>query len=179
MVAQISWGMSLEEALQSFAVRARTKLARRVADLITEVARSGGDTQEIMEQLNKHIGELQSIDRERHSQMRPYSAVVYIAFGVFLFTDVMLVRTFFTQILNMQNSILNTVGGTSTVFGGLAGVDIGLLKKILFHAVVIQAIIGGLVAGKMSEGRLGAGLKHVVILMLIAFVTFAIFVWAF
>jgi archaeal flagellar protein FlaJ len=178
MVAQISWGGSLEDALQSFGVHARTKLARRTADLIAEVARSGGDTQEIMEQLNKHIGELQSIDRERNTQMRPYAAVVYIAFGVFLFTDVMLVRSFFTQILQMQNAVLNTAGGSSTVFGGIASVNIGLLKTILFHAVIIQAIIGGLVAGKMSEARLGAGLKHVLILMLMAFAIFAIFVWS-
>jgi len=177
MVAQISWGSSLEEALQSFAVRARTKLANRTADLIAEVARSGGDTQATMEQLNKHIGELQSIDRERYTQMRPYAAVVYIAFGVFLFTDVMLIRSFFTQILQMQNAVLNTAGGSSTVFGGIANVDIGLLKKVLFHAVIIQAIIGGLVAGKVSEARLGAGLKHVLILMVIAFLTFMIFVW--
>ena len=177
MVAQISWGGSLEEALQNFAVHARTKLARRTADLIVEVARSGGDTQEIMEQLNRHIGELQSIDRERNTQMRPYAAVVYIAFGVFLFTDVLLVRGFFTQILQMQNSVLNTMGGSSTIFGGIGSVNIGLLKKILFHAVIIQAIIGGLVAGKMSEGRLGAGLKHVLILMMLGFTVFAIFVW--
>jgi len=177
MVAQISWGGSLEEALQTFAKRARTKLAKRTADLISEVARSGGDTQEIMEQLNKHIGELQSIDRERYAQMRPYAAVIYIAFGVFLFTDVMLVRSFFTQILQMQNSVMNTAGGSSTIFGGISSVNIALLKKVLFHAVIIQAIIGGLVAGKMSEGRLGAGLKHILILMVMAFAIFAIFVW--
>jgi len=177
MVVQISWGSSLEEALKSFAVRARTKLAKRTSDLIAEVARSGGDTQEIMEQLNRHIGELQSIDRERYAQMRPYSAVVYIAFGVFLFTDVMLIRSFFTQILQMQNSVLNTAGGGSTIFGGIASVNIDLLKKILFHAVIIQAIIGGLVTGKVSEARLGAGLKHVLILLVVAFVTFLVFVW--
>lgn len=177
MVAQISWGGSLEEALKTFAKRARTKLAKRTADLVSEVARSGGDTQEIMEQLNKHIGELQSIDRERYAQMRPYAAVIYIAFGVFLFTDVMLVRSFFTQIIQLQNSVLTTAGGSSTVFGGIASVNIALLKKILFHAVIIQAIIGGLVAGKMSEARLGAGLKHILVLMVMAFIVFAIFVW--
>ena len=178
MVAQISWGGSLEDALQTFAVHARTKLASRTADLIAEVARSGGDTQAIMEQLNRHIGELQSIERERYTQMRPYAAVVYIAFGVFLFTDVLLVRAFFTQILQLQSQVLNTMGGSSTIFGGIAGVNIGLLKKILFHAVIIQAIIGGLVAGKMSEARLGAGLKHVLILMMLGFTVFAMFVWA-
>jgi flagellar protein FlaJ len=177
LVAQLSWGNSLEDSLRSFARRARTKLAQRTADLILEVSRSGGDTQEIMEQLNKHIGELQSIDRERYAQMRPYSVVVYIAFGVFLFTDVMLIRSFFTQIINLQSSVLNTQGGSSTIFGGISKVDVDFLKTVMFHAVIVQAIIGGLVAGKMGEARLGAGLKHVMILLIIGFVTFFLFVW--
>jgi len=177
MVIQMSWGSSLEEALRRFGQNARTKLAQRTADLIAEVARSGGDTKEIMEQLNKHIGELQSIDRERYAQMRPYSAVVYIAFGVFLFTDIMLIKSFFAQIVGLQNSILQTPGGGASIFGGVAGVDINLLEKVFFHAAAIQAIFGGLIAGKMSEGRLGAGLKHSLILLVIGFLAFFIFVW--
>jgi flagellar protein FlaJ len=178
LAAQISWGMSLDEALRSFARRARTKLAQRTADLISEVARSGGDTQEIMEQLNKHIWELQSMDRERYAQMRPYAVVVYIAFGVFLFTDIMLVRSFFTQIVELQSKVLATSGvGSANLFGGAANIDIDLLKKLLFHATVVQAAVGGLVAGKMSEARFGAGLKHVVLLLLIAFLAFFLFVW--
>jgi len=180
LVAQISWGMSLEDALRAFAKRARTKLAQRCADLISEVARSGGQTQDIMEQLNKHIWELQSIDRERYAQMRPYSAVVYIAFGVFLFTDIMLIRTFFTQIVQMQAKVAATssvAGSAGGIFGGASQVDLNLLKMVLFHATVVQALIGGFVAGKMSEGKLGAGLKHVMLLLLITFLAFLLFVW--
>src|SRR5208337_4032292 len=161
LVAQLSWGSSIEEAFHAFATRARTKLAQRTSDLIIEVARSGGDTQEVMEQVNKHIGELQSIDRERFAQMKPYAAVVYIAFGVFLFTDVLLIKSFFTQIVQLQAKIMATSGGGGGgVFAGAAGVDVAFLKRVLYHAVIIQAIFGGLIAGKMSEGRLGAGLKH-------------------
>jgi flagellar protein FlaJ len=177
LVVQMSWGNSLEDSLRSFAKRARTKLANRTADLIAEVARSGGDTKEIMEQLNKHIGELQSIDRERYAQMRPYAAVVYIAFGVFLFTDIMLIKSFFAQIVDLQKSILNTPGGGGSIFGGVSGVNIDLLEKVFFHAAVIQAIFGGLIAGKMSEGKLGAGLKHTLILLVVGFLAFFIFVW--
>lgn len=177
LVVQLSWGSTLEDALRSFAKRARTKLAQRTSDLIIEVARSGGDTKTIMEQLNRHIGELQSIDRERYAQMRPYAAVVYIAFGVFLFTDIMLIRSFFQQIIQLQSAVLNTQGAGSTIFGGISAVDINLLKKIMFHAAIVQAVIGGLVAGKISEAKLGAGLKHTVILLVVAFLMFYIWVW--
>jgi flagellar protein FlaJ len=47
----------------------------------------------------------------------------------------------------------------------------------MFHAVIVQAMVGGLVAGKMSEAKIGAGLKHTLILLVIAFVSFLIFVW--
>jgi flagellar protein FlaJ len=176
LVVQLSWGSSLEDALRSFAIRAKTKLAQRTAELIIEVARSGGDTQAVMEQVNRHIGELQSIDRERYAAMRPYSAVVYIAFGVFLFTDIMLIKSFFTQIVALQAKVMATSGGGGSVFAGAGSVDVNFLKQALFHAVIIQAVFGGLIAGKMSEGRLGAGLKHTLILLLIALVAFVVFV---
>lgn len=175
MVAQISLGSSLEDAMKNFATRAKTKLAQRTAMLVAEVARSGGDTQEIMEQVNKHIGELQTIDRERYAQMRPYAVVVYVAFGVFLFTDIMLIRTFFTQIVDLQSKVMEA-GGGSSIFKGV-GADFGLLKTVLFHATIIQGVIGGLVAGKMSEAKLGAGLKHTIVLLLLTFVSFYVFVW--
>jgi flagellar protein FlaJ len=176
VLAQISWGSSLEDALRTFATRARTKLAQRTATLIIEVARSGGDTQEIMEQVNRHIGELQTIDRERYAQMRPYAVVVYVAFGVFLFTDILLIQTFFTQIVDLQSKVLQSSGGAG-VFGGAGNVDIGLLKTVLFHATIIQGIFGGLIAGKMSEAKMGAGLKHTIALLLITFLAFFLFVW--
>ena len=123
-----------------------------------------------MEQLNKHIGELQSIDRERYSQMRPYSVVVYIAFGVFLFTDVMLIRSFFAQIISPADAgSEHRKVAQQPSSAAFHRVDVGFLKTVMFHAVIVQAIIGGLVAGKMGEARLGAGLKHVLILLVIGF----------
>jgi len=42
---------------------------------------------------------------------------------------------------------------------------------------VVQACLGGLIAGKMSEAKAGAGLKHVLLLLILTFVSFYIFVW--
>ena len=175
MLAKISWGATLEDAMKGFAERARTKLAQRVSTLITEVARSGGDTQEIMEQVNRHVNELQTIDRERYAQMRPYAVVVYVAFGVFLFADIMMIRMFFEPMAAAQAQAAATGGGG--IFGG-AGLDINSLNRTLFHATIIEGILGGLIAGKMSEAHLGAGLKHSLLLLLITFLSFLLFVWS-
>jgi len=175
LLAKISWGATLEEAMKAFAERTRTKLSQRVSTLIIEVSRSGGDTQEIMEQVNKHVNELQTIDKERYAQMRPYAAVVYIAFGVFLFADIMLIRTFFEPMAAIQKQASAT--GATGIFGG-AGLNMAALNTTLFHATVIEGILGGLIAGKMSEAHLGAGLKHALLLLLITFLSFFLFVWS-
>ena len=175
LLAKISWGATLEDAMKAFAERARTKLAQRVSTLIIEVARSGGDTQEIMEQVNRHVNELQTIDRERYAQMRPYAVVVYVAFGVFLFADIMLIRTFFEPMAAIHSQAAASGGGG--IFGG-AGLDINSLNRTLFHATVIEGMLGGLIAGKMSEAHLGAGLKHSLMLLLITFISFFLFVWS-
>ena len=175
LLARISWGATLEDAMKAFAQRTHTKLSQRVSTLIIEVSRSGGDTQAIMEQVNKHINELQSIDRERYAQMRPYAVVVYIAFAVFLFADIILIRTFFEPMAAIHAQA--AANGGSGVFGG-PGLDINSLNRTLFHATIIEGILGGLIAGKMSEAHLGAGLKHSLMLLLITFISFFLFVWS-
>jgi hypothetical protein len=53
--------------------------------------------------------------------------------------------------------------------------DIHFFKSILFWAAGIQAIFGGLVAGKISTGRLSGGLIHVVVLLLTTILFFNMF----
>lgn len=174
LVRQLSWGATLEDALRSFGDRVNTRLARRTAILLTEVSRAGGNIQEIMDSLQRHVTDLQLIDRERRGQLRQYVAIVYVAVFILLFINVILLKTFFSQLetlqeLQAQQPEVQLVAGA---------IDILALKKIFFHTAVIESFFGGLIAGKMGEGSLGAGMKHTLILMLISFVTFAVFVWS-
>jgi len=174
LVRQLSWGATLEDALQSFAGRVNTRLARRTAVLLTEVSRAGGNVQEIMDSLQRHVSDLQLIDRERRGQLRQYVAIVYVAVFILLFINVILLKTFFSQLESLQE-IQAQQPEVPLVTGAI---DILALKKIFFHTAVIESFFGGLIAGKMGEGSLGAGMKHVLILMLISFLTFAVFVWS-
>ncbi|MEM2843629.1 MAG: type II secretion system F family protein [Candidatus Bathyarchaeia archaeon] len=172
IVNQISWGSSLEEALKSFSDRAETKLAKRTAVLLTEIHKVGGEIQEVLETVSKHINELQTIERERQSQIKPYIAIVYIAFFVFLLIDILLIRSFFWELTSLQET-LQSAGGF--FMGG--AINLTQVETILFHLSLIEGFYGGLVAGKMGEGSIGAGLKHSVILMVIGFIAFFFFVW--
>jgi flagellar protein FlaJ len=159
MAAQMSWGMSFEEALQSFSKRVDTRLTRQAVPLIMEASRSGGRIERIFEPLGRFVESTLTAEKERRAQTRPYIAIVYVAFFVFLFTVIMLFKTFFIQM------------------GELSVLKFALLspeetRRLFFHMSFLQALFGGLVAGKMGEGTMSAGLKHSVVLLVVGYLSF-------
>jgi flagellar protein FlaJ len=165
VAVKLSWGGDLEAALKDFAERVDTRLARRTAVLISEVNRSGGEIKDVLEIVSKHAAELQSIEAERKSQLKMYVAVIYVAFFVFMFIDFLLIKTFFAKFASLKEM----TQGIGTLFQ--MG-DIASIERVMFHMSVVEGLFGGLVAGKMGEGALGAGLKHSVILMSAGLVMF-------
>ena len=159
MVAQMSWGVSFDEALQSFNKRVDTALVGRTVPLILEAHRSGGKVEKVFEPLEKFVQTTLAFDTERKTQTRPYLAIIYVAFFVFLFTIVILFKSFFIDMSDFG----------ATQFELLTPAE---ARKIFFHMSAIQAFFGGLVAGKMGEGTVGGGLKHSVILLTCGFLAF-------
>jgi flagellar protein FlaJ len=159
MVAQMSWGVPFEEALQSFSKRVDTALVRRTIPLILEAQRSGGRVEKVFEPLEIFVQTTLTFDDERKTQTRPYIAIMYVAFFVFLFTIIMLFKSFFVDMTDLPSGQFELMSPTEA-------------KSIFFHMSAIQAFFGGLVAGKMGEGTVGGGLKHSVILLTCGFLAF-------
>lgn len=160
--AQISWGMTFEEALVAFGDRVNTVLTRRTVPLIIEASRSGGHVEKTFDPMGKFIQSTLMLDKERRTQTRPYIAIIYVAFFVFLFTIILLFKSFFVSIEGLP--VLGT-----TVMSPKE------IQRTFFHMTSIQGFFGGLVAGKMGEGTLGAGMKHSLILMLCGYVALKLF----
>lgn len=172
MVNQMSWGRTIEEATEDLIKRTGTPLSRRTFSLILEAYKTGGDIEEMMSALYKHISEMQITLQGRRAMMRPYITYVYMTFFVFLAIDVILLKSFFVPILSLQETF-GELGGQIFRFG----IDLASTSRLFFHMTIIQASIGGLVAGKMGEGSTVAGLKHVVVLLLACVLTFYLFIW--
>jgi flagellar protein FlaJ len=162
MTAQISWGMSFEEALLALGKRVNTILVQRTVPMIIEASRSGGRVERVFDPMGKFLQTTLLLDKERRTQTRPYIAIVYVAFFVFVFTIVLLFKSFFVSIEQLPSL------GTAL----MAPDDI---KRMFFHMTEIQAFFGGLVAGKMGEGTINAGLKHCLIMMLCGYVASKLF----
>ena len=162
MTTQISWGMTFEEALIALGNRVNTVLMQRTVPLIIEASRSGGRVEKVFDPMGKFIQTTLLLDKERRNQTRPYVAIIYVAFFVFLFTIILLFKSFFLSIESLP--ILGT-----------AVMSPGEMQQIFFHMTTIQAFFGGLVAGKMGEGTINAGLKHSLVMMLCGYIVIKLF----
>ncbi len=171
VVIKLSWGTDLEEAMKNFAQRIGTRLAKRASLLITEIHRYGGDIREVLDMVSKHIGELQAIEDERRSELRNYVSIIYIAFFIFLFIDILLLKTLFAELETLKSSM-----GEGALFLR-GGVGLKSIQDVMFHMSLIQGLLGGLIAGKMGEGSVSSGLKHALILMAVGFMIFYILIW--
>lgn len=162
MTTQISWGMSFEEALLAMGKRVNTVLVQRTIPLIIEASRSGGHVEKVFDPMGKFIQTTLLLEKERRTQTRPYVAIIYVAFFVFLFTVILLFKSFFASI-----------EGLPALTTGV--IPVKEMQRIFFHMTSIQGFFGGLVAGKMGEGSINAGLKHSLIMMLCGYIALRLF----
>ncbi len=174
--ANISWGMPIADALENFAQKTGTRMARRVIVLLEMAIRIGGDITDNLEMIQKHVTELQNIEKERKSSLQPYTYTIYIAFIVFIAITVILSSQFFTEIEKVQSLLQDSVGTDSDagIFSSLANLEIGVLNSILFNMAIVEAVFGGLAAGKIGSGSYVSGVKHIVIMIVIAIVAFSL-----
>ena len=159
MVDQMSWGVPFEDALRSLDKRVDTALMKQTIPLIIEAQRSGGRVEKVFEPLEEFVRTTLTFDNERKTQTRPYLVIIYIAFFVFLFTIIMLFKSFFVDTVDFELTQFELMLPSEA-------------RSIFFHMSTIQAFFGGLVAGKMGEGTIGGGLKHSVILLTCGFFAF-------
>jgi flagellar protein FlaJ len=162
MSAQISWGMNFEDGLLALGRRVNTLLVQRTVPMIIEASRSGGQVEKVFDPMGKFIQTTLLLDKERRTQTRPYIAIIYVAFFVFLFTIILLFRSFFSSVEGL--SLLTT-----------AAMQPSQVQRLFFHMTSIQAFFGGLVAGKMGDGTVSAGLKHSLVLMLCGYMALKLF----
>ena len=173
--ANMSWGMPMDEAFAHFADTTDTRIARRVTVLLEMALKIGGDIAENLEMIQKHVTEMQNIEKNRKSQLAPYTYTIYISYAVFLAVAVLLVTSFFTEIEKVQISIREQGSASEGgLFGSLADMDVGLMESALFNMAIIEAVFGGLAAGKIGAGSYVAGIKHVVAMIVIAVIAFNI-----
>ena len=170
---QLSWGLTFEEVMTNQIKRLDSQLAKRTFLVLKQADKSGGKIEELLEAIQRHATELHQIDRERRSALRPYTTTTYIAVAIFLGIMVVLIDSFFTPIFAAQQKAGAQAAG---VFAGIGGLSLPAIKQAFLQIALIEAVFGGLGAGKLGEASFAAGIKHVIALVIISIVVFTVLV---
>ncbi|MGC8558873.1 MAG: type II secretion system F family protein [Nitrososphaeria archaeon] len=160
--SSIKIGMSPSDALSSLSTGMPTPLSKDIFLIMYRLLVYGGNIPEVVSSLRKNISSLHDIESEKKSIMRNYSSVIYISFLLLLFIDLILFRYFF---LKMASTSI------SSPFGGQE-LNIAQVKSLLFQLSLIEGTISGIIAGKIGDGTAAAGVKHVIVMLVIAIVFF-------
>jgi len=175
--ANISWGMPHKLSFEMFTERLATPLSKRVGTLLAIALDMGGDVVSTLELVQKHVTEMQHLEKQRKSELAPYVYTIYIAFIVFLVIDALLVASFFAEMENIQDTMIEKTKDKDIdlgMFQTILTVDVPGLTNLMFNMAIIEAIFGGLAAGKISEGTFTSGIKHMLIMIIASVVIFSL-----
>jgi flagellar protein FlaJ len=171
MAAQLSWGISVKEALINFAKRINTASIKRIVVTINKALEIGGNTSAVFDAAAREIDQTKLVEQQRKAEMSLYSIVIFISFFVFLAVIIIINNTIFAAFFELQSQM----GGQKISNLEIAGaVDQGLLKNTFFSFVLVQSIGGGLLGGFMMDGKLSSGVRFGFALVIVSFFVFKI-----
>jgi flagellar protein FlaJ len=162
-------GASWENSLISLAKRLRRPAALRLSTILIEAHQTGGKMIEVLDASVNLFSNLDEYKEEQYTNMRPYMVTIYMATIIFLIIAYVVLHQFLNP-LHVASAVTEAKES-----GLLVGVlDINYYTSILFWASIIESIFAGLIAGKIGDGSLSAGLRHSVTLTMITLAFFNI-----
>lgn len=168
MAAQLSWGISVKDALNNFAKRINTNTVKRMAITVNKALEIGGNTSAVFNAAAKEIDQAKRVEQQRRAEMSLYSIVIFISFFVFLAVILIIDKTIFAAILSLQDQMAGQSIGNMQI----ARIDHSLLKYTFYSFVLVQSVGGGILGGYMMDGKVSSGVRFAFILVLVSFVVF-------
>jgi len=167
MSAQLEWGVPLEKVLLNFARETKSKLIGRVISTVIESHRAGGDLTDVLEALGRTAVEIERLRAERKLYLHSQVITGYVIFFVFLGVMIGLRRFLVPSLIEASLEAPSATAQPTEISQEY--------QSCFQHLIIIQAIFAGLIVGKMSEGHIVAGIKHVLIMITISIIVFIIF----
>ncbi len=166
MVSQMSWGMNFNDALQQLSKNIDLPLIKKATVLILEAGRHGGDLSNIFDSTAKYIDNVNAWNNKRGMQTLPYVAIFYFSVIIFLFIIILISNMIFapmSQIAGEGAALINPVLSPE------------IARRVFLHTALLEALFGGVLAGKIHEDSFMGGLKHAAILAVTSGVAFYLF----
>jgi flagellar protein FlaJ len=150
---RLSLGESLSSIYEDFASKVKSWLSLINIYLLVDAIEVGGGKEESLETLAEFAESTRALENERRKLLRPLLFVPYIG-AILLTATVILLLQFFTG---------NPAATSATL-------SMMQLNRILLTPLILHSFMIGLVAGKVSSGRVSSGFKHGIFLVIAAIV---------
>ena len=168
---QIELGIPVKDALETFARDTKSKTIIRAITLIREAEKTGGNIISVLDSVARSTSQIEKLKAERRSAISAIVLEGYIIFIVFIV--IMIVMD--VQIIPLTASISSistgtqSIPGSSVVGSSSEEFDVNSFSTSFLALLITQGFFAGLIIGKLSEGKIKAGIKHSFILVSIAF----------
>jgi len=161
----VNYGADLKRALIAFNNRYRVPRMARTINLIAEAQEASSQISDVLRTAARASENHDEIEQDRKTRTQMQIAIIMMTFLVLLGVMALLKVQFLDVIGNLAKEAAESEssgsGGPSSIGTGL---NVSRLSMLFFHAVTLQAISAGLIAGYLREARILAGIKFVVIL---------------
>jgi len=169
MYAKVNYGMSLKEALVEFNNKYHIPRLARTVKLISKAQEASSQITDVLSTAAQASENTDEIERERKSRTRMQVVIILMTY-LTLLAVMAILKTQFLEVMGGLSSSAEGGGGSSAASFG-ANIDVDRLSLLFFHAVTIQAILSGFIAGYIRDADLLSGVKFVLGLTTVALLT--------
>lgn len=183
---QIEWAVPFHKAIQRFADSTRNPIIRKAIATVIEAENYGGNIEDVLKSVTASLIEIKKIKAERRSSIRAQIMQSYVIFVVFL-GIIIVIQNFLIPYMQSVSSKSVSMFGSSSAgisipskvsisFSSFSGFVLSIfawmrsLNGIFIMLSMIQGLFAGLVIGKLAEGDIRYGVKHSVIMVVVAFI---------
>ena len=153
MSTKISWGIPLKRIFKEFMNAVKSWPSLMNTYLLIDTIEVGGGTEESLETLAEFAESSRELESEKQALLKPLLIVPYMGAALLTLTTVMLLQLF-TNISSMGETLIS----------------VNSLTQMLITPLILHSFTIGLVAGKIVAGRISAGFKHAIFLILISII---------
>lgn len=161
VAALISWGIPVEEALSEFGRDTNSPNIIRAGKIVVKAAESGSNISDVMNMVSEFTSQMQLMRNSRFTEMKNYTMVMMIAFGVFLFV-VLIIDVDFLPKLSVHGAILSGLI--------IQGAQVKNIENVFNIGMLIQGGGTGILSGVLRDGRVSSGILLSGILILVSMI---------
>jgi archaeal flagellar protein FlaJ len=170
----LSWNTPFPKAWTKFTkLLTRSDLIKRINNIILESFHAGGEIKVTLNSLADDVNLLKQMEFEKKSVMKEQIIIMYAVYFVFVGVIIGLFRILAPILFIQKMGVFSGI----TVQNAGGELTIEYFKNLFFLMILVESICAGIIAGQISEERLIAGFRHVVIMLSVGVFFFFIFIF--